>query len=122
MTRAAPRLTKAALVLYLFAPLEPPVEDRDAVHGYLHMVWSACRGLGISEPITGITAGVDPPEALTAERSRAILAAGGSGDGPGVYSGFAFIDHDVVGLVAVMAPNDPEAGLDPWATLHRQLR
>ncbi|MEU8792206.1 CATRA conflict system CASPASE/TPR repeat-associated protein [Streptomyces sp. NPDC048643] len=114
-------ITKPALLVMAFAPAESEIDSN--AREYLACLWRACRSLGMREPVAGtsvpadhIDFGLAPP---VAPRFTLLAAAQRTGD-DSVYSAFAFADHDVVGLVALLAPNDSSRGLTQWADLDAQ--
>ncbi|SFF51748.1 hypothetical protein SAMN05216251_11750 [Actinacidiphila alni] len=124
-------IDKPALLVACFVPTAP-VDDAlpdsgaphgDSAHAYLDDLWRACRALGMTAPIPGLPL---PAEHLPAIPSRTreleILAAADRGGGTAVYSVYVFAEHDTAGLVALLAPNDTDAGLDRWGELLAEWR
>lgn len=111
-------ITKPALLVMAFTPAESEIGGH--ARDYLACMWRACRSLGMREPVPGTSVPADhidfgsaPP---VAPRFTLLAAAQRTGD-DSVYSAFAFADHDVVGVVALLAPNDTAGGLTQWADL-----
>ncbi|MGV9559461.1 CATRA conflict system CASPASE/TPR repeat-associated protein [Streptomyces sp. NPDC003522] len=101
-----------------FAPADSEIENNS--REYLASLWRACRSLGMTEPISGtaVPAGhIDfgPARSVTSEFT--LLAAAERPVGDPLYSAFAFADHDVVGVVALLAPNDTTRDLTQWSDL-----
>ncbi|WP_406274162.1 BN6_48550 family protein [Actinacidiphila glaucinigra] len=111
------RFVKPSLIITCFVPAVPKPEDT-APRQYLGRLWEACRLLGMTEAFGGLPSRERPvpgSEAVTAEFT--ILDAAKRAGGPGIHAAFRFAEHDVLGLVALMAPNDLDAGLGQWNTL-----
>ena len=86
----------------------------------LDELWSACAALGMSEPVAGLPTSPELPAVPQYAASLTILAACARPDPKAVYQAFAFAEHDVAGLVALMAPNTDEGGLGAWRRLARE--
>ena len=112
-----PAALKPALFVYAFVPAEPPT-NRAAIHGYLRDLWLACHALGMEEPIRKIGVGTEAPAQFGPSDGFRLLAAARRPHDGAIYSGFLFSEHDTVGLVAAMAPNDPNDNLSRWQQLH----
>ncbi|MFH9860332.1 CATRA conflict system CASPASE/TPR repeat-associated protein [Streptomyces sp. NPDC017202] len=101
-----------------FAPTDSEIENNS--REYLASLWRACRSLGMTEPIPGVSAPADRIDfglARSATSELTLLAAAERTAGDSLYSAFAFADHDVVGVVALLAPNDTTRDLTQWSDL-----
>ncbi|MFE9810276.1 CATRA conflict system CASPASE/TPR repeat-associated protein [Streptomyces sp. NPDC005227] len=111
-------ITKPALLVMVFAPVDSEIDGHS--REYLECTWRACRSLGMLEPVAGTSVPADHIDfglAHPAASGFTLLAAAQRTGDDSVYSAFAFADHDVVGLVALLAPNDPTGDLTQWADL-----
>ncbi|MET9878803.1 CATRA conflict system CASPASE/TPR repeat-associated protein [Actinacidiphila glaucinigra] len=111
------RFVKPSLIITCFVPAAPEPEDT-AAHAYLARLWDACGLLGITEAFGGLPSREEhalESDAVAAEFT--ILEAAKREDGPGIHAAFRFAEHDVRGLVALLAPNDLDTGLGQWNTL-----
>ncbi|MFK8909063.1 CATRA conflict system CASPASE/TPR repeat-associated protein [Streptomyces sp. YS-3] len=107
---------KPALVITCFAPRT--AENSDSPHPYLGALWTACRALGMTSPVRGLP----EPEPVLPQlpdhvQHFTMLAAARRDSEDGIHSAFAFTEHDVTGLVALLAPNDRRADLRQWSDL-----
>ncbi|GGV45409.1 hypothetical protein GCM10010277_36280 [Streptomyces longisporoflavus] len=112
------RITKPALLVMVFAPADSEIDNHS--RSYLQSLWGACRSLGMVEPIPGIPAPADHIDfgaALSTTSEFKVLAAARRPADASLYSAFAFAEHDVVGVVALLAPNDTTADLTQWSDL-----
>ncbi|MFF7213738.1 CATRA conflict system CASPASE/TPR repeat-associated protein [Streptomyces sp. NPDC008238] len=116
------RFAKPSLIITCFAPAAPEWGGASP-HAYLRRLWDACRLLGMTAPIDGLPTdehlGLDG-RAGTVAAYTVLAGARTRTDGPGVHAALLFAEHDVVGLVALLAPNDPDAGPEQWNTLLNQ--
>ena len=87
---------------------------------YLRSLWKGCRALGMTEPMPNMPYSVELPTIPGPSEDFKTIAACTRSDPVALYSAYVFIEHDVVGLVALLAPNDPECGLEQWTELYRQ--
>ncbi|MET7741171.1 CATRA conflict system CASPASE/TPR repeat-associated protein [Streptomyces sp. NPDC005385] len=111
-------ITKPALLVMAFAPVDSEIDSHS--RQYLECTWRACRALGMLEPVAGTSVPADRIDFGEVPRAAAgftLLAAAQRTGDDSVYSAFAFVDHDVVGVVALLAPNDPAGDLTQWADL-----
>ncbi|MEU6672902.1 CATRA conflict system CASPASE/TPR repeat-associated protein [Streptomyces sp. NPDC046853] len=111
-------ITKPALLVMAFAPADSEIGNHS--RSYLDSLWRACRSLGMIEPIPGAPAPADHIDFGAAHSTafdfKLLAAARRTGDAS-LYSAFAFAEHDVVGVVALLAPNDTTTGLTQWSDL-----
>ncbi|MFF9060907.1 CATRA conflict system CASPASE/TPR repeat-associated protein [Streptomyces sp. NPDC101213] len=102
-----------------FAPADSEIDNNS--REYLASLWRACRSLGMTEPIPGVPVPADHIDFGSAGPAAAseftLLAAAERTEGDALYSAFAFAEHDVVGVVALLAPNDTTRGLTRWSDL-----
>lgn len=112
-----PSLRKPALLVAGFVPAGRG--SAEPGHEYLRSLWNGCHALGMNRPLPGLSATVDFPVMTGHSDDFEIIAACTGSDPTALYSAYAFIEHDVVGLVALLAPNDPERGLEQWSELYR---
>lgn len=109
-------IVKPALLIACFAPTASA--DDDSAHAYLDDLWQACQALGMTSPITGLPFPAPHLPAIPGHtRDLEILAAAERGGGTSVHSAFVFAEHDTVGLIALLAPNDTHSGLEQWNDL-----
>ncbi|MEU9187760.1 CATRA conflict system CASPASE/TPR repeat-associated protein [Streptomyces sp. NPDC048484] len=111
-------ITKPALLIMAFAPADSEIDNHS--RDYLECLWRACRSLGMVDPIPGTSAPADHIDFSSAHpvalEFTLLAAAQRTGD-ESLYSAYAFADHDVVGVVALLAPNDTTADLTQWGDL-----
>lgn len=100
------------LVIHVFSPLGGP--SAQTAYQQVRRLWSACRHLGMTEPIPGALASTVPPESLLALRADGVLAAQESPNA----SRQAIVHrlHDVVILSAALAQPLPDRVRRPPAT------
>ncbi|MGW5863318.1 CATRA conflict system CASPASE/TPR repeat-associated protein [Streptomyces sp. NPDC055239] len=111
-------ITKPALLVMAFAPADSEIDNHS--RSYLQSLWRACRSLGMTEPVPGIPAPADHIDFGAVHSTTVefeVLAAARRTGGASLYSAFAFAEHDVVGVVALLAPNDTTADLAQWSDL-----
>ncbi|MBQ0983574.1 hypothetical protein KBZ10_03315 [Streptomyces sp. F63] len=112
------RITKPALLVMAFTPADPEAAGHSQEH--LESLWRACRSLGMTESIAGISVPADHIDFDSARSTTSeftLLAAAERAAADSLYSAFAFADHDVVGVVALLAPNDTTTDLSQWGHL-----
>lgn len=112
------RVTKSALLVMAFAPADSEVHNNS--REYLQSIWRACRSLGVTDPIPGTSVPADRIDFSLAHSTTSeftLLAAADRTAGDSLYSAFAFAEHDVVGVVALLAPNDTTRDLTQWSDL-----
>ncbi|MFD5869951.1 CATRA conflict system CASPASE/TPR repeat-associated protein [Streptomyces sp. NPDC060322] len=108
-------IRKPSLVVMAFAPLDG--RGSNSGRAALTCLWEACRRLGMTEevadlPLVAATGGFDG--ASRPEPGFRLLSAAHRPDPRSMYEVFSFVDGDVVGLVALLAPNDSTAGPEQW--------
>ncbi len=107
---------KPALIVTCFAPRS--AENSESAHPYVGALWTACRALGMTSPIVGLP---EPEPVLPQVPDQAqeftMLTAATRDSADEIYSAFAFAEHDVTGLVALLAPNDTQTDLGQWSDL-----
>ncbi|MFF6955756.1 CATRA conflict system CASPASE/TPR repeat-associated protein [Streptomyces sp. NPDC008317] len=109
-------IVKPALLIACFAPTASA--DDESAHAYLNDLWQACRALGMTSPITGLPFHAARLPAIPGHtKDLEILAAAERGGATSVHSAFVFAEHDTVGLIALLAPNDTHSGLEQWNDL-----
>ncbi|MEU1038219.1 CATRA conflict system CASPASE/TPR repeat-associated protein [Streptomyces sp. NPDC005907] len=107
---------KPALVVTCFVPRAAETDEPN--HPYLDTVWTACRALGMTEPIAGGPAPLpELPTGLGHGQEFTMLGAATRAGSGALYSAFAFTEHDVAGVVALLAPNETRTGLEGWNPL-----
>lgn len=114
-------ISKPALLVACFAPAAPA--DDGSAHAYLNSLWQTCRSLGMTSGLPGLP--LPPPELPPLPGhsgeleilASATRGAGAAGSGQEVYSVFVFAEHDTVGLIALLAPNDSPSTLARWDDL-----
>ncbi|MEU8789777.1 CATRA conflict system CASPASE/TPR repeat-associated protein [Streptomyces sp. NPDC048643] len=110
---------RPALLVTCFAPR--PKEAGEPNHPYLQAMWSACRALGMTSPVAGAPAPLEVlPPGLDHDQEFTSLGIAVRASTSGLYSAFAFTEHDVTGLVALLAPNETQTGLEGWNPLLRE--
>jgi hypothetical protein len=113
---AAPQVVKQALVAYSFAPITDGRPPQDG-WAYLHAQWQACTALGMTEPLDGTQTPVSFPATPPEAGPLRLLAFARHPSETMLYSAFLFAEHDTVGLVAAIAPNDQDPRLGSWDQL-----
>ncbi|MET8134334.1 CATRA conflict system CASPASE/TPR repeat-associated protein [Streptomyces sp. NPDC005251] len=119
--RRVPTTSRPALLVACFAPARA---GSDAARARLGTLWQGCRALGMTEALPGAAVGPDLPSGpYHASAFRLIATACRPLGGGEVYAAFVFVEHDVLGLVAMLAPN-VEGGVlaDGWAALRDEWR
>ena len=116
---AAAEVVEQALLVYSFAPIDDRSRSEQGSWEYLRTQWEACAALGMTEPMDD----GGPPTSFPAERPEPgplrWLAFAQHPSRTMLYSAFLFVDHDVTGLVAVIAPNDSDPHMRSWAQILR---
>ncbi|MFF3559715.1 CATRA conflict system CASPASE/TPR repeat-associated protein [Streptomyces sp. NPDC002574] len=111
------RFVKPSLIITCFVPAVPEPGDTSA-REYLARLWDACGMLGMTAAFGGLPLSARPFSGSAVPAAEfTVLAAATREDGPGIHAAYAFAEHDVLGLVALLAPNDLDAGLEQWTTL-----
>lgn len=110
-------IVKPSLIITCFVPVvAEPGETSPLDH--LARLWDACGRLGMTAAFGGLPLPAEPfsgPAVPAADFT--VLAAATREAGPGLHAAFLFAEHDVLGLVALLAPNDLDAGPQQWNTL-----
>ena len=109
----ATEVVKQALVVYSFAPIDDGTPEEGG-WAYLRAQWQACAALGMTEPVDGTGAPVTFPAAPPEAGPLRLLAYARHPSESMLYSAFLFADHDTVGLVAAIAPNDQDPLMRSW--------
>ncbi|WP_225860965.1 CATRA conflict system CASPASE/TPR repeat-associated protein [Streptomyces triticiradicis] len=110
---------RPALLVTCFAPRAKEASEPN--HPYLQALWSACRALGMTSPVAGAPAPLEVlPPGLDHDQEFTSLGIAVRASTSGLYSAFAFTEHDVTGLVALLAPNETQTGLEGWNPLLRE--
>ena len=118
---AATEVVKQALVVYSFAPIYDGTPEEGG-WAYLRAQWRACAALGMTEPLDGTGAPVTFPTTSPEAGPLRLLAYARHPSESMLYSAFLFADHDTVGLVAAIAPNDQDPGMRSWDQLVQAWR
>ncbi|MEV6762866.1 CATRA conflict system CASPASE/TPR repeat-associated protein [Streptomyces sp. NPDC051105] len=121
MIRRVPTTSKPALLVVCFAPARAGSE---AAHARLGTLWRGCRALGMTGALPGAAVGPELPPGPYADSGFRLVATACRPLGGGeVYVAFVFVEHDVLGLVAMLAPNADGGTLaDGWTALGEQWR
>jgi hypothetical protein len=122
MTEASPSMSEAAMLVFCFAPIDAPPRTRAAAHEYLRKRWAHCEELGMDQA-TALGVSVDFPSTptLTSGGAFRVVAARRSLPDEGkVFLAYAFVEHDIVGLIAALAPNETPSRPDTWQALRKQ--
>ncbi|MFJ4844507.1 MULTISPECIES: CATRA conflict system CASPASE/TPR repeat-associated protein [unclassified Streptomyces] len=111
-------MVKPSLIITCFVPAVPEPGD-SAPLDHLARLWAACGRLGMTSAFGGLPLPDRPfPDPPVPAADFTVLAAAARDDtSPGLHAAFLFAEHDVLGLVALLAPNDLDAGLPQWTTL-----
>jgi hypothetical protein len=124
-------LAKLELIISCFAPIVPgargtPREELVPAYEYLAALWNATSGFDMNEPVPDLAErGVRTEFPSWRELHESVgefrLLGGrrAPADHPGVYQAFAFHQHDVVGLVVELAPNNAVDGPSTWRGLEK---
>ena len=110
---AATEVVKQALLVYSFAPIYDGTLGEGG-WAYLRAQWQACAALGMTEPLDGTGTPVTFPAALPEAGPLRLLAFARHPSESMLYSAFLFAEHDTVGLVAAIAPNDQDPRMRSW--------
>jgi hypothetical protein len=118
---AATELVKQALLVYSFAPIYDGTPEEGG-WVYLRAQWQACAALGMTEPLDGTGTPVAFPAAPPEAGPLRLLAFARHPSESMLYSAFLFAEHDTVGLVAAIAPNDQDPRMRSWDQLVQAWR
>ena len=118
---AATEVVKQALLVYSFAPIYDGT-PQEGGWAYLRAQWQACAAFGMTEPLDGTGTPVTFPAAPPEAGPLRLLAYARHPSESMLYSAFLFADHDTVGLVAAIAPNDQDPRMRSWDQLVQAWR
>lgn len=117
------KVAKPALFIYTFARRESLPE---AGHTYLRRLWDACAALGMSDAVPELNCPAHfPSDFGKAQPSFQLLAAridAQRRQQGAYYQALLFGYHDVVGIVACLAPNVADDTLNRWNELRHEWR
>ncbi len=111
---------KPALYVLCFATVGTGAEASAALD-HLAAMWRACDEdpFTMSSPNSRLGVGTDLRSGLRIIKGFEMLAAKRNPRPGGLVSALQFLHHDVVGVAVCLAPNDPNKGIEDWATIYR---
>ncbi len=115
-------VVKQALLVYSFVPIKDGKRPARSGWEYLRAQWEACAALGMTQPMPRSRTPTSFPAAQPEPGPLRRLAFARHPSRTMVYSAFLFADHDVVGLVAAIAPNDTDPHMRSWAQILQAWR
>ncbi|WP_406373902.1 BN6_48550 family protein [Streptomyces sp. NBC_01550] len=107
---------RPALLIHEFHPAPRSEADEVRLRDRVSAWWDRCAAFGMDSPIALPDLPMDLPASMDEAAPYALLAGRRSAAGDGaLYQALVYAAHDVIGLVALLAPNDDSAdwhGLD----------
>jgi hypothetical protein len=114
------RLGKPALLVAFFVKSGSLADEGEPAVRMLRARWRACELAGMTADVPGLGVPMTFPRTIDEGDSYRVVAARRSAERQPhgrIFEAFLFSEGELAGLVALLAPNDPEAGLAQWAKL-----